>query len=182
MWVFARSTPRDWLLVAPRAIEEDPEGGYSWRIRQEDEWPTLAQFDVAVGAAVDFIQTLPELYGADLNRLYLMGFSQGAALAFAIAMQHPSLVRGVAALVGFLPMECDDLVTAATLEEMPVFMAVGKQDPRIPYERSLSCAHTLHLAGADLDYQEYDVGHRLNATGMRDLKQWWQARAASSSP
>lgn len=178
MWIFSQAVPEEWLLVAPRAIKEDPRGGYSWRIRQKDEWPTLAQFDVPVGAVVDFIQALPELYNADLDRLYLMGFSQGAALSFAITMHHPQMIRGVAALVGFLPMECDDLTTASALEEMPVFMAVGKQDPRIPYERSLSCAHTLHLAGADLDYHEYDMEHRLNAEAMRDLKQWWQARDA----
>lgn len=177
MWIFSQAVPEEWLLVAPRAIKEDPRGGYSWRIRQKDEWPTLAQFDVPVGAVVDFIQALPELYNADLDRLYLMGFSQGAALSFAITMHHPQIISGVAALVGFLPMECDDLTTASALEEMPVFMAVGKQDPRIPYERSLSCAHTLHLAGADLDYHEYDMEHRLNAQAMTDLKQWWQARA-----
>lgn len=179
MWIFAQAVPEEWLLVAPRAIKEDPRGGYSWRIRQKNEWPTLAQFDVPVGAAADFIEALPELYDADLDRLYLMGFSQGAALAFAIAMHHPHLVRGVASLVGFLPMECDDMATAAAMEGMPVFMAVGKQDPRIPYERSLSCAHTLHMAGADLDYHDYDMEHRLNAEAMRDLKAWWQERAAA---
>lgn len=177
MWVFSRSVPRDWLLVAPRAIKEDPQGNYSWRLRQEDEWPTLAQFDEAVDVALEFIQALPELYGADLDHLYLMGFSQGAALAFAIAMRHPQLVRGVAALVGFLPMECDDLVAAGALDRMPVLMLVGKQDPRIPYERSLSCAHTLHLAGADLDFHEYDMGHRLNREAMADLRQWWREQA-----
>lgn len=174
MWIFRRSVPENWLLVAPRAIKEDPAGGYSWRIREKDEWPTLVQFDVAVGAVVDFIEALPELYDADLERLYLMGFSQGAATAYAVAMHYPHMVKGIAALVGFLPMECDDITTAGALEGLPIFMAVGKEDERIPYRRSLSCAHTLHLAGAELDYHEYEMGHRLNADAMRDLRGWWQ--------
>lgn len=177
MWIFARHVPDDWLLVAPRAIREDPEGGFSWRIREEEEWPTLPQFDEPVRAVVDFIEALPHLYDADLDRLYLMGFSQGAAMAYALALRHPQMVQGIAGLVGFLPLECEDLAAAAPLEGMPIFMAVGKQDPRIPYERSLACAHTLHMAGADLDYHEYDMEHRLKAQAMRDLKQWWQARA-----
>ena len=177
MWVFARAVPDDWLLVAPRAIKEDPRGGYSWRIREEEEWPTLAEFDEPVAEVVDFIHRLPELYNADLENLYLMGFSQGAAMAYAVAMQHPELVQGVAGLVGFLPIECDDVATVAPLAGMPVFMAVGKQDERIPYDRSISCAHTLHLAGAELEYHEYDMRHRLNSQAMRDLRQWWQAQA-----
>ena len=177
MWVFARAVPDEWLLVAPRAIKEDPPDGYSWRIRESDEWPTLEQFDEPVAALSEFIQALPELYNADLSRLYLMGFSQGAALSFAYAIRHPHEVKAMASLVGFLPVDCDDGETMAALEGMPVLMIVGKQDERIPYERSLNCAHTLHLAGADLDYQEYDMAHRLNSEAMRDLQRWWQERA-----
>ena len=178
MWIFARALPPGWLLVAPRAIKEDPEGGYSWRLRERDEWPSLVQFDVPVGAVVDFIQSLPELYNADPDNVYLMGFSQGAATAYAVAMRHPDLVRGIAGLVGFVPMDCDDLVAAEPLEGLPIFMAVGKEDPRIPYSRSLACAHTLQMVGAELDYHEYEMGHRLNARAMRHLKAWWQRRAA----
>lgn len=177
MWIFARAVPAGWLLVAPRAIKEDPQGGYSWRLRERDEWPTLVQFDVPVGAVVDFIRSLPDLYNADPDNVYLMGFSQGAATAYALAMRHPDLVQGIAGLVGFVPMECDDLLAAEPLEGLPIFMAVGKEDPRIPYSRSLACAHTLQMVGAELDYHEYEMGHRLNARAMRHLEAWWQKRA-----
>jgi phospholipase/carboxylesterase len=179
MWVFAPTVPDGWLLVAPRGIKEDPWGGYSWRLRDKEEWPDLVQFDVPVGAVVDFIHSLPALYGADLGHLFLMGFSQGAATAYAVAMRHPDLVQGIAGLVGFVPMECSDIMAAQPLEGMPIFMAVGREDERVPYERSLNCAQTLNLAGAELEYHEYDTGHRLNAEGMRALRAWWQARAAA---
>ena len=181
MWIFERAVPKGWLLVAPRAIKEDPRGGYSWRIREEEDWPSLPAFDVPVGAIVDFVNTLPDLYNADLQNLYLMGFSQGAAASYAVAMHHPQMIQGIAGLVGFLPMDCDDLATAEPLAGMPIFMAVGKRDERIPYERSLACAHTLHLAGADLDYYEYDMRHRLNAEAMRDLKKWWEVQAEATT-
>lgn len=181
MWVFAPTVPEGWLLVAPRAIVEDPQGGYSWRIRDTEEWPTLTQFDVPVGAIMDFIGALPALYNADPGRIYLMGFSQGAAASYAVALRHPGVVQGIAGLVGFVPMECDDLQTASGLEGLPVFMAVGAADERIPYSRSLACAQTLNLAGADLEYHEYDMGHRLNVEAMRDLKAWWKRMAEAAA-
>jgi phospholipase/carboxylesterase len=176
MWVFAKTLPPDWLVVAPRGIRLDPDGGYDWRPRGKDEWPPLSAFDEAVTAVTRFIKALPDLYYADPSQIYLMGFSQGAATSYATAMQQPGLVQGIAGLVGFVPGECDDYVETAVLQDLPIFMAVGINDPTIPYEQSQRCAQTLKAAGADLTYQEYETGHKLNAQGVRDLKAWWTAQ------
>jgi phospholipase/carboxylesterase len=175
MWVLARNLPPSWLQVAPRGTKPDRDGGYAWHPRHQDEWPALAQFDEAVAAIVRFIQALPALYHADPEQVYLMGFSQGAALAYAVAMRQPGLVRGIAGLVGFLPEGCGAEETAV-LRDLPIFMAVGKEDPLIPYERARACADTLEAAGANLTYGEYETGHRLNAAATRDLQAWWRER------
>jgi phospholipase/carboxylesterase len=177
MWIFARALPKDWLIVAPRGIRRDPAGGFDWRPRGIDEWPTLDQFDEAVTAVAGFIRTLPHLYNADPNHIYLMGFSQGAATAYATAIRHPGLVNGIAGLVGFIPTRCDSALENSPLVDLPIFMAVGKRDPLIPTERAAGCAQTLHMAGTNLEYHEYDTGHKLNAAGMLDLKSWWADRA-----
>ena len=176
MWVFAKAIPAEWLIVAPRAIESDPDGGYSWRLRQPDEWPTLDQFDEAVTAVTHFIHALPNLYNADPAHIYLMGFSQGTAVSYAVAMRNPRLVQGIAGLVGFIPTRCDSALDESPLVDLPIFMAVGKRDPLIPPERAAGCAQTLMMAGSNLEYHEYDTGHKLNATGMQDLTAWWAER------
>jgi phospholipase/carboxylesterase len=179
MWIFARTLPKEWLVVAPRGIKPDPAGGYAWHPRARDVWPSLAMFAEAAAAVAAFIRALPDLYGADPERIYLMGFSQGAATAYAVAMSYPGLVAGVAGLVGFVPSECGAAAETAALKGLPIFMAVGTEDPYISQERSEGCAETLRAAGADLTYREYQTGHRLNADGMRDLKTWWRSLDAS---
>ena len=181
MWVFARTIPKDWLLVAPRAIKADRDGGYSWHPRHQDEWPPLNRFDEAVSAVTRFIEALPRLYNADPDNIYLMGFSQGAATGFAVAIQRPQLVQGIAGLVGFMPTEADTVLTTEPLEGLPIFMAVGKEDERIPYGVSQAAAQALRNAGAALEYNEYETGHKLNAQGMRDLKRWWLERAGEKN-
>lgn len=174
MWVFARALPVHWLVVTPRAITTDPDGGYAWHPRKPDEWPAIGMFDSAVGAIAHFIHALPALYQADLNQIYLMGFSQGAAAAYATALKYRGWVKGIAGLVGFAPAGAD--VSAQPLAGLPIFMAVGRTDPTIPLEVSAACAQTLRAAGAMLDERIYDTGHKLNADGMRDLKAWWAER------
>jgi len=176
MWIFAKTAPPNWLLIAPRGIKTDPAGGYDWRRRGQDEWPTLAQFDEAVTAVVHFIHALPSLYNADPEHIYLMGFSQGAATAYAVAIRHPRIVQGIAGLVGFIPTACDESLESSPLIDLPIFMAVGKHDPLIPTERAAGCAQTLYMAGSQLEYHEYDTGHKLNAAGMLDLQSWWAER------
>lgn len=176
MWVFANTLPPGWLLVAPRGIRLDPDGGYDWRPRGKDEWPPLAAFNEAVTAVTRFIHALPQLYNADPAQIYLMGFSQGAATAYATAMQHPGLVQGIAGLVGFVPGDCGEMVETAVLQDLPIFMAVGTQDATVPYEQSQLCGDTLKKAGAALTYGEYDTGHKLNGQGIRDLREWWKKR------
>ena len=177
MWIFASSLPKKWLVVAPRGIKPDLSRGYAWHPRRRDEWPPLDTFDEAVSAISGLIQALPDLYDADPGRVYLMGFSQGAATAYATAMGHPGLVQGIAGLVGFVPVACDAAVETAVLKGLPILMIVGKSDPHIPLTRTQGCAQTLRMAGAGLTYREYDTTHRITAQGMRDLKTWWQGIA-----
>jgi phospholipase/carboxylesterase len=174
MWVFAHTLPDNLLLVAPRALKNgDDNQGYSWHPHDPLTWPTMAEFEEGVAVLEKFVAALPALYQADLSRLYLMGFSQGAALGLSAMMKRPELAQGLAALVGFLPLEHESLVAERQLTERPIFMAVGSEDERIPLALARSSAKAIRQAGADLTYNEYDTGHRINRQGMRDLSVWW---------
>ncbi len=176
MWIFSKVIPSGWVVAAQRGSRPDPGGGYSWDLRQRDEWPSLGMFDDAVASIAHFIRALPDLYDADLGQLYLMGFSQGAAAAYALAMRYPGLVKGIAGLVGFVPLSSEMAVETAALKDLPIFMAVGVNDPYIPLARSQGCAVTLRKLGALLAYHEYQTRHRLNSKGMRDLETWLKKR------
>ena len=176
MWIFQKTIPAQWLKIAPRAIKNDPHGGYSWVLQEDQSWPSLSTFDRAVAAVYTFIRSLQTVYNANPDQIYLMGFSQGAAVAYAVAMCHPGVTQAVAGLVGFVPENCDASQSLSALQNLPIFMAVGKQDKRIPYERSQKCVATLRHAQADLSYHEYDTGHKLNVQGTNDLSRWWSMR------
>ncbi len=157
MWLFHNVTPANWLKIAPRGIVDEPPDRYSWVHREEGYWPQLAQFDTAVAALQRFILALPHIYGADPQRIYLMGFSQGAAAAYATAMRHPKLVQAIAGLVGFVPEGCKEMECLKALNDLPVFVATGKNDPLIPLERSRKSAHVLRLGQARFTYKEYET-------------------------
>ncbi len=176
MWLFENVVPNHWLKVAPRGIVEGPPGRFSWVAREDADWPDLARFDAAVLPLQRFTSALPGLYQANPQQIYLMGFSQGAALSYALGMRVPGLAQGIAGLVGFVPEGCEEEPCLYSLMDLPVFIAVGKNDSLIPYERSLQSAAVLRKGGADVSYHEYDTGHKLNRQGVQDLKSWWRER------
>lgn len=182
-WVFAKSFAPDWLAVAPRAIEFEPEtpdseDGWSWLPGSIPLWPNLDDFDEAVTALKDFIEALPDAYDADPNNIFVLGFSQGAAAALALAIRHPGLIRGIAALVGFAPEPPPEVTEQRPLDGLPVFMAAGVRDERIPLTVAQRGRDIVAKAGGIVTYGEYQTGHKLNSHGLRDLAAWWQARAA----
>lgn len=178
-WIFARNIPENWLIISPRAIEFEPESsehetGYSWIEMPESGWPSIDQFDGAIQALSDFIIALPDVYDTDPDNVVILGFSQGAATALATAIQYPKICRGIASLVGFAPSLNIDTPQdeGLPLDGVSVFMAVGDRDERIPIEISMQSRDTLLAAGANLSWELYQTGHKLNSQGMRDLTAW----------
>ncbi len=177
-WIFARNIPDHWLIVSPRGIEFEPESaehetGYSWMEMPESGWPDIDAFDGAVQALSDFISALPDVYGTDPENVIVLGFSQGAATALATAIHHPTICKGIASLVGFVPdLYNEETIETQPLKGLPVFMAVGERDDRVSLEVATKSGETLKLFGADLDWSLYQTGHKLNSLGMRDLSAW----------
>lgn len=87
MWVFSAQLPPHWLQVAPRAPLPAQPAGWAWLPRRPDEWPELARFAEAVALLEGFLLGLPAWHRVDLSRIVLVGFSQGAATAFALALR-----------------------------------------------------------------------------------------------
>jgi phospholipase/carboxylesterase len=101
-----------------------------------------------------------------------MGFSQGAAMSNALLLSDPPLVAAVASLAGFLPEAARRWLQPGRLAGKSVFIAHGTADTTVPAARALAARDALQTAGADVDYHDYPAAHKLNAQGMRDLKDW----------
>ena len=168
MGIFVERMPKNALLVLPRGLHPTPRGGYGWAPHKE-RWPRLEDFQPAAQALLEFVaqENFPS---ADLNRLYLVGFSLGAALAFSLALYFPQRVRAVAALSGFLPEGAADLVGEKPLKQKPVFLAHGTRDELVSVERARQAVGLLEQAGAQVNYCEDDVGHKLSIACYRSLE------------
>jgi phospholipase/carboxylesterase len=174
MWIFESRLPQDSIIIAPRGIYPSSLGGYGWQKSDGDRWPDMNDFTPAVNSIVELISD-EELVQADSSRLYLVGFSQGAALAYAIAIKFPERVSAIAALSGFLPNNVESTIENTNLNGLPIYITHGSQDDLVPVDKARFAVETLTQAGAKVSYCEEEVGHKLSATCFNGMESFFNS-------
>ena len=104
---------------------------------------------------------------------FLLGFSQGASIALAVALTRPQLCKGVLSLSGVpARIEPEELAAPAALKGFPVFAAHGTQDPILPIEMGRANRAELGRLGCDVFWREYPMGHMVLPQELDDARAW----------
>ncbi len=182
MWIFTARLSPHYFILAPRGLYPAAEGGFGWEPRQRQGWPAVDDFRPSVEALLVLLDDMKSKINGlprDTTRtgfssLDIMGFSQGAALAYTFILLHPERVRRLAGLAGFVPEEAETLAQNRPLLGKPIFIAHGQHDERVPVEKARKAARLFKEAGAEVTYCEEDVGHKLSAACFRQLETFFQ--------
>jgi phospholipase/carboxylesterase len=160
------------LIVTPRAPFALPYGGYVWYDFGQEAMPDQETFRTGIRLLEKFVEEVKAGYPVDPKRLILMGFSQGAMMAYAVGLVNPPQSRGIAALSGYIPQLSNLPLQLHNLAGFPIFISHGENDPVIPVRFGREAEKLLTGAGANVTYREYAMGHEIREETIRDLKQW----------
>ncbi len=175
------------LVVSLRAPREADPMGYAWYALDWRTTPPTPRRDEAEASRAELAAFLPELVaraGGDPDRLFLFGFSQGAAMALAVALTRPDLVRGAvihsARVLPFL-REPDRRAAPSALGRLDALVLHGTEDDVIPVASGREVRDLLApLLGERLTYREHEAGHFVTAETMRDAARWIEERIGRS--
>ncbi len=175
MWAFAPALPESALIVSVRAPFA-AENGFGWTLPGDE-----GSFERGLAALHEFVSRLPVEYPVDPKAMTLMGFSQGAAMCYALTLQHPEQVQAAATLAGFLPDPARRWATPTRLTGKPIFIAHGTEDPTVSVDEARKAREVLSNCGANVTYHESRSTHKLSAQAMRELKAWLATIAGNST-
>jgi phospholipase/carboxylesterase len=147
-------------------------GGFTWYEIGEEGTPDRDTFVSSVELVGHFMTQIKSGYPIDLERMFLLGFSQGAVMSHAIGLMDPSHVRGIVALSGYVPYRSGLPLKLSDLGNLSVFVSHGAWDEIIPVELGRTSVELLRKAGAKLSYHEYPMGHQVSEETLRDLRAW----------
>jgi phospholipase/carboxylesterase len=116
-----------------------------------------------------FVEEAASEYGLDPQRLFAVGFSNGANIAASLLLLHPGLLAGAVLLRAMTPFE---LETLPDLSDTPVYLAAGRSDQMIPPESTERLAELLREAGAKVTLDWQPGGHGIGRAEVEAARDW----------
>ena len=180
----AASFARIWDAFAdPSFIMAVPQGAYdvsggSHRGRAMFSWYYLtdsrAIWKMADPLAEESVENVIDAVRAAqrINRVFILGFSQGASLAYAVGIKNHGKVDGIIALAGIFPQESLTADQVAAARHLPVFVARGDRDTRVSQAVMDHQRKILRDNGYDLTDHAFRGGHELPPDLLARVQEW----------
>lgn len=111
--------------------------------------------------------------GIPSHRIFLVGFSQGSAVAYTAGLTHPEPLAGIIAMSTYLPVP--ELVTEEATEanrQVPIFAAHGTEDDVVLIELGLRAREYLQKNGYACQWQEYPMPHSICIEEIQAIGTW----------
>jgi phospholipase/carboxylesterase len=147
-------------------------GGFTWYDIDEIGTPEPARFNSSYDKLFAFVNDAITHYPIDKKQLYLLGFSMGTVMAYALALTQPSLFRGIVANSGYIAEGTRLVYQWNQLSNTEFFVTHGTQDPVIPVQVARKTKQLLETAHARFDYKEYPMGHQISEASLQDISLW----------
>lgn len=143
--------------------------GYAFYTFEEEGKPAREVFDKMMVFTKNFIIEAIETFDLNREKIYLVGFNQGAVVAQTLSIVMGDMIRGTVALSGFIP----DFVIAEynkmPMNQTKVFISHGEYDYVYPIQWGENSQQFFSEYGASVTYKTYPDGHGVTPDNLRDL-------------
>lgn len=171
------------LAISIQAPIELGWGGYAWYHLEQTPEGLRGDHKTRIESEQLLIKEIPEIIrkeSGDSNHVYLLGFSQGAALCYALLGRYDFskvglVIKGVIALSGYIPDDVRESLLQKDLSGVPFFLSHGKFDDMIPIRAMHNAQSILEHTGATILAKEYEIGHGLTEETIADARNWIQS-------
>lgn len=149
----------DALAESGAAVVAYPDGvGRHWNdARISIDFGTRKQGVDDVEFLAALIDRLADTDGIDRSRVYLVGFSNGAAMTIRVLLQAPELLAGAAIIAATLPAP-ENLLPVTTEPtdppDVPIVLFHGTRDPLVPYEGGMASLWGMKPRGVGLSAEQ----------------------------
>jgi len=147
----------------------------SWTLTTPDSTLWAQTDPLTLQSIEDIIVHMKKSY--KISSIFILGFSQGAAIAYGAGIHYHAQLDGILCFGGQLPatghpyslFSEEDLTDAKSL---PVFIAHGKKDQAIKIQAGKNSKKRLQAKGFNVTFHAFDGGHSMDAHAVEKAQQW----------
>jgi phospholipase/carboxylesterase len=165
---------RQLLGMTPGApLTNMPPGGRHWYVIERVGQPEEATFVASLKALCRFLDDELHRRGIPWEKTVIGGFSQGAAVACAVALgRGRPRPAGLLMMSGFFPMVRGWKVDPRARRGMPAYIAHGAYDPVIPVGFGRRARDLLEEGGLYVTFREPHVQHTVDFALIPEMRDW----------
>jgi phospholipase/carboxylesterase len=169
--------PSTWTYLSVRAPTPVQPNGFRWFTKTPGDGEydgVTADLQSSAKLIKDFVGKATAKYHTQPDRVFLVGFSQGAIMSYEVALRDPPLVRGIAALSGsVLAVLRAELKPDERLGKLAIFIGHGTLDQALPYDSATRANEVLVGLGLNPEFHGYPgMNHTISEAEVQDLKAW----------
>ena len=166
------------LVQAPLPLGPNAFGFYQVDFSTGKPEYNRAQQEASQQQLTQFIDEATARYGVVAGQVYLLGFSQGAIMAYAVALRTPALVAGVLGFSGRMLAESrQHHAPAEQVQRVRFFISHGSHDTTLPAIYATEAVDFLRSLGIEAHYEAFAGAHEIPAASLAAARHWLAAKS-----
>lgn len=166
--------PDSFHVISIRATYQSPREGYEWYKPYDYDHPLESfgeeHFRESLEIVTPMIASLLEEKDVDKSKLFLLGFSQGAAMCQFLGLEGRLDPIGVVPMSGFFPRPIEKWNTINT--KAKYLITHGTEDKVLPTSESIYGFDFLKSRGIESEYYEYKGRHKMTVPLLKHISEW----------
>lgn len=146
--------------------------GYAWYDIEEVGKPDGDKFPQSRESIVKLIDTLHDKHEGTRNNTFLLGFSMGSVMAYAVSLAYPEKVKGVVAHSGYIAEGDNTHYKWNEAKKVDYFIAHGIADPVITVQFGKRAEELMKANDMNFIYKEYPIAHQISEESLNDITGW----------
>lgn len=174
---------RELVAITPGGPLALPPGGRHWYVVPRVGFPEPKTFAESLSLLRELLDAISEQLEIPAGRIVLGGFSQGAVMSYALALDAARPApAALVALSGFIPTVDGWEPSLADRTALRVWIAHGSRDPVISVDFARQARDLLAAGGfTNVAYHESQAAHHIDPRSLPELTRWLADAVAAAS-
>jgi phospholipase/carboxylesterase len=177
LFSFASELPEELFIIsilAPYPLQPSGNAWYAINFdAEQNKWNDNAQAKSSMDILIRCIDQACAFYPVDKTNVTLLGFSQGTILAMATALNHPTKIKNIIGLSGYVNHDIlPENLEESAYSHLSFYCSHGTVDQVIPIDWARQTPVFLKGLNIEHTYSEFPVGHGVAPQNFYELRDW----------
>ncbi len=162
----------NFFTISIRASKKYRYGGFAWFELSDDLMNNENELSESLNSLNETIDSIINNFIFDHKKIFLLGFSQGAMMAYAVGLTRPEIFTGIIAQSGYVINQKIFNYKWNESSKINFLHTHGELDMVVPFSKATETKNLFEKNKTPLEFKSYRMGHEISEECLRDVQIW----------